>query len=107
MSADVGEVNDGKRKVGKTTHVRFVGGKAGGCADGVVVRALDVGELNIPVNVLFVAGHVEHEGHGVVDTLDTVVGARVVGAGGDLIDAEAVVEGEGTLGANLESVVGK
>ena len=35
----------------------------------------------------------EHEGHGVVD--------------GNLIDAEAVVEGEGKFGAKPESVVGK
>ena len=42
-----------------------------------------------------------------VDTLDTAVGARVVGAGGNLINAEAVVEDEGKFGAELESVVGK
>ena len=42
-----------------------------------------------------------------VDTLDTAVGARVVGTGGNLIDAAAVVDGEGKLGENVESVVGK
>ena len=42
-----------------------------------------------------------------VDTLDTAVGARVVGAGDNLIDAQAVVEGEEKLGAKLEPVVGK
>ena len=39
--------------------------------------ALDVWELNISVSLLFAAGHGEHEGHGVVDALDTTVGARV------------------------------
>ena len=41
------------------------------------------------------------------DALDTAVGARVVGACGNLVDAEVVVEGEGKFGAKLESVVGK
>ena len=80
--------------------MHLVRGKSGGCADGVVVRALDVWRLNIPVSLLFVADHGEHKGHGVVDTLDTAVGTRVVG-----IDAEAVVEGEGKFRAKLESVV--
>ena len=59
----------------------------GGCADGVVVRALGVWELNIPVRLLFVAYDDEHEDYGVVDALHTAVGARVVGACGNLIDA--------------------
>ena len=54
--------------------------------------------------MLFVPDHGEHKGHGVVDTLDTAVGARVVETGGNLIDAEAVVEGEGKFGAKPESV---
>ena len=107
MSADVGEVKDGKGEEGEAAHVHLVGGKSGGCADGVVVRALDVWELNIPISFLFVANHGEHKGHGVADTLDIAVGARVLGTGGNLIDAEAVVEGEGKFGEKLESVVGK
>ena len=43
----------------------------------------------------------------VVDTLDTAVGARVVGTGGNLFDVAAVVEGEEKFGENLESVVAK
>ena len=42
-----------------------------------------------------------------VDTLSTTVDARVVGAGGNIVDAEAVVEGEGKFGAEPASVVGK
>ena len=57
------------------------GGKSGGCADGVAVRALDVWESDLSVSLLIVADHGEHEGHGVVDTLNTAVGARVVGTG--------------------------
>ena len=42
MFADVREVKDGKGEPGEAAHVHLVGGKSGGCADGVVVRALDV-----------------------------------------------------------------
>ena len=107
MSADVGEVKYGMGEGGEATHVPFVKGKSGGCADGVVVCALDVWDLNIPVGLLLVADHGEHEGHSVVGTLDTTVDARVAGADGNLVDAEAVVEGEGEFGANQESAVGK
>ena len=81
--------------------------KSGGCDDGAVVRVVGVWELNIPVRLWFVADHGEHEGYGVVDALDTAVGARVVGAGGNLIDAEAVVEGEGRFGAKPSPFVGE
>ena len=106
MSAGVGEVKNGRGGAGETTHVYFVGGKSGGCANGVVVCNLDVWGLNAPVGLLFVADHGEHEGHGVVDALTTAIGVRVVGVGGHFIDAEAVVEGEGTFGEKLESFVG-
>ena len=39
-----------------------------------------------------------------VGALDTAVGARMVGAGGNHIDTEVVVEGEGKFSAQLESV---
>ena len=64
--------------------------KSDGYAYGAVVRVVGVWQLNIPVRLLFVADHCEHEGYGVADALDTAVGARVVGAGGSLIDAEEV-----------------
>ena len=57
MSADVAEVKDGKGEAGEATHVHFVGGKSGGCANGVFVRTLDVREFNNPVSLLFVADH--------------------------------------------------
>ena len=109
FSADVGEVEGGKGEAWETTHVH-VGGKSGGRADGVVVCALDVWELNISVCLLFFTEHGEHVDHGVVDVddaLDTAVRKRVVGAGGNFIDAEAVVDGEGKFGVKLESVLGK
>ena len=75
-----------------------LGTKSGGCADVIVVCALDMWELSIHVSLLFVADHGEHESYGVVDTFDIDVGARVVGAGDNRIGAEAVVEGGGRFG---------
>ena len=77
VSADVEGVKDGKGEARETIHVHFLGSKSGGCADGVVVCALNVRDLNITVILLFVADHGEHKGHGVVDALDTAAGARV------------------------------
>ena len=36
MSADVGEAQDNKGGAEESTHMHFVGGKSGRCADGVV-----------------------------------------------------------------------
>ena len=107
MSAVVGDVKYGEVEAGDAAHVHLVGGKSSACADGVGSRALDVLELNIPGISLFVADYVEDKGHGVVDTLDTVVGARMVGSGGNLTDTEVIAVGEGSFGANLEAVFAK
>jgi len=45
--------------------------------------------------------------HGVVDALGAAVGFWVVGASVDLVDAEALVDGVGELGAEMLGVVGK
>ena len=42
-----------------------------------------------------------------IDTLDTAVGAGMVGACGNFVDAEVLVEGAGEFGAELKSVLGK
>ena len=42
-----------------------------------------------------------------IDVLDAVVNAGVIGAGGDLVNVEALVEGVGKLRAKLKSIVGK
>ena len=42
-----------------------------------------------------------------VDAFNTAVGARVVGACGDFVDTEAVVEREREFGTNLKRLVGK
>ena len=81
--------------------------KSGDSADGAVVRVVGEWELNFSVRLLFVADHGVHEGYGAVDALGTAVGARVAGAGGNLIYAEAVLEGERRFIANIESVCGR
>ena len=42
-----------------------------------------------------------------VNALDDAVGAGVVGARGDFVDTEALIEGARELGAELKAVVGK
>ena len=54
---------------------------------------------------MFVDG--ENQGHRMIDVLDAVVNAGVIGAGGDLVNVEALVEGVGKLRAKLKSIVGK
>lgn len=88
VHADVGWVEDGEGESRKAAHVYFVEGKPGGGADGVVVGALDVQQVYVPVCLLSVADHGEYLSHDVVNVLDSAVGARVVGARGDLVDAE-------------------
>ena len=57
--------------------------------------------------MFFVADHGEHEDHRVVDALDTAVGAGMVGARGDSVGAEALVEGVGEFEAELKAVCEK
>lgn len=42
-----------------------------------------------------------------VDALDAAAGAGMVGAGGNVVDAEALVGGARMFGAELEPIVGK
>ena len=58
-------------------------------------------KLDVPVSLLFVPAHGEHQSHRVIDAFDTAVVARVVGAGGDLVDGQAFVDGAGILQAEL------
>lgn len=45
----------------------FIRGKVHGCADRVVSSIFDIGEVNVPVVLMFVADHGKHLRHGVVD----------------------------------------
>ena len=48
--------------------------------------------------MFFVADHGEHEGHRVIDAFDTAVGAGMVGACGNFVDVEALIESAGEFG---------
>lgn len=100
MSANVEQVVDDGGEARKVAQVDFIGGKPCGGADGVIVDALDVRELNVPIGLSFVADHDEQYGHSVVDTLDTAVGSEVVGARGVCIDAEELVGERGRFRPN-------
>ena len=87
MSPNDGKVEEGDGQARETTHVHFVGGLACSGAQGVVVAALHVRKLDVLVSLVLVLVHSKHQSHFVIDALDNVVGAGVVGAGGDLVDA--------------------
>lgn len=81
VTANVRGVEDRKRETRRSAHVYFVGDEAGKSVDGVVVGCLNMHQERIPVLLLLVAAHGQHQGHGVVDTLYAVVGAGVVRVG--------------------------
>ena len=63
-------------------------------------------EKRVPVLLLLVAAHGQHQSHGVVDTLYAAIRAGVVRAGVDLVDAKALVEGVGEFGCEVQAVIG-
>ena len=101
VSANIGEIEDGEGEVRKAADVYFVGGEPCSGVDGVVVCALHVWELLVPDGLLFVDHHGEHQGYRMIEALDAAVSAGVVGAGGDLVNAEALVEGAGKFRSAL------
>ena len=60
-----------------------------------------IGSLHVRIGSLFAGPHGNNLGHRMIDVLDTAVGTGMVGAGGHLVHAEALVDGAGDLGANL------
>lgn len=71
-------VEKGKRKTRKTDDVHFIWRQTGGLADGTVVGKLNVWQDGVPVVLALVDGESERLCHGVVDTLSTTVGLRVI-----------------------------
>ena len=57
--------------------------------------------------LFFVADYGEDDGHRVTDALDTAVGVGMVGACGNFVDAEALIESAGDFGPELKAIVGK
>lgn len=85
----------------KAVHVYSVWGNPSCGADGAIADALDVRELHVPVGAFCVNHHGEHLSHRVIDALSTAVDAGMVETGGDLVIAEALVDGVGYFRAEL------
>lgn len=77
-------------------------GQPDGGANGGYIGALDVWKQDVPMGLLVVDDHGEHLGHRVLDAFDIAAGAGMAGAGGgELVDAEALIDGPGTFRAEL------
>ena len=57
MATIVRSFEDGEGKARETSDVNFIGGKARGGANGVVIGVFDVGEVDVPVVLVFVTDH--------------------------------------------------
>ena len=57
MGTTVRSIKDGEGKVRETSDVDFIGGKARGGANGVVIGVFDVGKVDVPVVLVFVTDH--------------------------------------------------
>ena len=57
MGTTVRSIKDGERKARDASDVSFIGGKARGGANGVVIGVFDVGKVDVPVVLVFVTDH--------------------------------------------------
>ena len=57
MATSVRSFEDGERKARETSDVNFIGGKARGGANGVIIGVFDVGKVEVPVVLVFVTDH--------------------------------------------------
>lgn len=77
VSSDVGEAEDGDEETRKEACMSFLEGKSGGDAYRVVIGVIDAWELYIPICLLFVPDHGEHQTHRRIDALNAAVGAGI------------------------------
>ena len=57
IGTTVRAINDSEGEAREASDVDFIGSKASGGADGVVIGVFDVGTMNVPVVLMFVADH--------------------------------------------------
>ena len=57
MGTTVRSIKDGEGKAREASDVDFIGGKARGGANGVVIGVFDVGQMDVPVVLVFVTDH--------------------------------------------------
>ena len=84
----------------------FIGGEVCRHASRVILGVFDVGEVYIPVILVFVTNHGYYFCHGVVDTFAAAVTTRGVGACREFLYTEKFVNSCRRLGADLEFIVG-
>ena len=53
----VRSIKDGEGKAWEASDVKFIGGKARGGANGVVISVFDVGKMDVPVVLVFVTDY--------------------------------------------------
>ena len=56
----------------------FIGGEARGGANRVVIGVFDMGEMDVPVVLVFVTDHAYHLSHSVVDTFYASISTGVI-----------------------------
>ena len=57
MATPVRSVEDGETEAREASDMDFIGGKARGGANGVVIGVFDVGKVDVPVVLVFVTDH--------------------------------------------------
>ena len=57
MGTTVRSIKDGEGEAREASDVDFIGGKARGGANGVVIGIFDVGKVDVPVVLVFVTDH--------------------------------------------------
>ena len=57
IGTTVRSIKDGEGKAREASDVDFIGGKARGGANGVVIGVFDVGKMDVPVVLVFVTDH--------------------------------------------------
>ena len=57
MGTTVRSIKDGEGEAREASDVDFIGGKARGCANGVVIGVFDVGKMDVPIVLVFVTDH--------------------------------------------------
>ena len=71
----------------------FIGGEARGGANRVVIGVFGMGEMDVPVVLVFVTDHGWHLSQSVVDTFYASISTGVIGARCELIYPEQFVVG--------------
>ena len=84
----------------------FIGGKARGSANGVVIGVFNAGKMDVPVVLVFVTYHGQHLCHSVVHTFHTST-TGVIGARRELMYPLQLAHGGRQSSVELRSIIGQ